>query len=368
MPAEATPPAQLKQWFDADRYRALADLLAAAAPKTFDHKQFLDLTLSDLEARGLMQRLRSAALAADRALSGDFRGKVERLRQIAPQIRHSFVAIFLADFVATHGLHDPEFSLAALRDFTPYGSAEFALRPFLERDLPGTLSVVRTWTEDPNEHVRRLASEGTRPRLPWGLRLRELTRDPSPTAPILDALRDDPALYVRKSVANHLNDITKDHPTYVLDRLSAWRLAEHPQRQWIAKHACRTLIKRGDPRALQLFGFGQRPQLRASLHIEPAAIQLGQRIQLEARLLSAAAAPQQLAIDYVVHYIRATGPTAQKVFKWTELELPPGAPHTLTKSQTIRDFSTRKHHPGRHRVELQINGHRLAEATFELRP
>ena len=226
---------------------------------------------------------------------------------------------------------------------------------------------MQTWTADPSVHVRRLASEGSRPRLPWGLRLQALVSDPSPTAPILEALRDDPELYVRKSVANHLNDVTKDHPEWVLDRLSDWRIEASEDRRWIAKHACRTLIKRGHPRALGLFGFGQKPQVEAALRVAPARLCLGDTLVLSARLTSASKRAQRLAVDYVVHYVRAGGGRSAKVFKWTEIELPAGGALELVKKQTLRDFSTRRHYEGRHRVELQVNGHRLAEAAFDLK-
>lgn len=365
MPTDPSPPAQLKDWFDEGRYRNLAALFQAAALK-FDAKRFLSHTLPGLEERSLMQRLHQTSLALDSALPGSFRQKTAVLHTIAPQVGHEFVAIFLSDFVATFGLEDPGFSLESLRRFTRFGSAEFAVRPFLQRDLEGTLRVIKGWTADSCEHVRRLASEGSRPRLPWGLRLQALVIDPSPTAPILEALRDDPSLYVRKSVANHLNDVTKDHPEWVLDRLEAWRLEASAERRWIAKHACRTLIKRGHARALSLFGFGAKPAVQVGLAVKPARLCLGESLSLSARLVSTTNRTQRLAIDYVVHYVRAGGATSAKVFKWSEVELPAGGEVTLVKKQTLRDFTTRRHYPGRHRVELQVNGHRLAEAAFDL--
>ncbi len=365
MPAEPAPPAQLKDWFDEARYRALARMLKSAAPK-IDTRRFLALTLDGLEERSLMQRLHQTTLAFEQALAGGLRQKTAVLEKIAPQVEHGFVGIFLCDYVATFGLDDPAFSLEALRRFTRFGSAEFAVRPFLQRDLHGTLRVMKKWAGDACEHVRRLASEGSRPRLPWGLRLQALVRDPSPTAPILDALRDDPALYVRKSVANHLNDITKDHPEWVLDRLMDWKIAGSADRQWIAKHACRTLIKRGHPQALALFGFGQKPVVKAVLKTTPVRLCLGETLVFSARLVSESKRAQRLAVDYVVHYVRAGGGSSAKVFKWAEIELPAGGVLDLVKKQTLRDFTTRRHYPGRHQVELQVNGHRLAEAVFVL--
>ena len=365
MPAEPSPPAQLKDWFDENRYRSLAALFQSASPK-FDAKRFLASTLDGLPERSLMQRLHQTSLAFDSALPGSFRQKVATLKKVAPTLGHNFIGIFLSDFVTTFGLNEPDFSLEALRHFTRFGSAEFAIRPFIQRDLDRTLHVMHAWTADPNEHVRRLASEGSRPRLPWGLRLQALVENPEPTGRILDALRDDPALYVRKSVANHLNDITKDHPNWVLNRLTVWQITTSTHRSWIAKHACRTLIKRGHPQALALFGFGQKPAVTATLAVTPSTLQLGQSLTLSAAITSTARKTQSLAIDYIVHYVKAYGGSSEKVFKWTEATLAPGATLHLTKKQTLRDFTTRRHYPGHHQIELQINGHRLAETAFTL--
>ena len=366
MPASDEPlPAQLKDWFDETRFRQLARELAAVAPR-FDTEVFLQLTLDGLGTRSLMQRLQQCAVAADAALPGAYRQKVGVLKKLAPRVGHDFVAIFLSDFVARFGADDFDFSLEALRFFTRFGSAEFAVRPFIAAEPERAFAALSEWTRDPHEAVRRLASEGARPRLPWGLQLRELVRDPRPCAVLLEALKDDPSASVRRSVANHLNDISKDHPEWVLDLLETWDLDRESQ-GWIARHACRTLIKRGHPRALRLFGFGAAPQVEATLSLQPARLRLGERLGLRAELRSRSARPQRLAVDYVIHYVKARGPAFEKVFKWTVLDLPARGEAVLEKSQLLRDFTTRKHHPGQHRVELQVNGARLAAADFLLK-
>ncbi|MEQ1749303.1 MAG: DNA alkylation repair protein, partial [Prosthecobacter sp.] len=175
----------------------------------------------------------------------------------------------------------------------------------------------------------------------------------------------DESLDVRRSVANHLNDITKDHPNWVVDRLQGWDF--HDERLcWIAKHACRTLIKRGDPRALQLFGFAEGADVDATLTASPRSLSLGQRLVISAAVTSTSRKPQRLVIDYVIHYVKASGGSAAKVFKWTEAELKAGEKLELSKSQVIRDFTTRKHYSGHHKLELQINGQRVASAAFDL--
>lgn len=354
----------MKNWFDEAFHHRTANQLASLHP-TFDATRFLAHCLEDLAARELMGRLHRVAEAFHLALPLPFVEQIAVLRAHAPQIGHNFVAIWPCAHVAAHGLGQPELALPALRELTRHGSAEFALRPFLVRDLSGTLAVLRTWISDPDEHVRRLASEGSRPRLPWGERLQAFVADPSPTLPLLSSLRADPSLYVRKSVANHLNDIAKDHPDTVLDLVAGWDRTD-PRTAWIVRHALRTLIKRGHPRALGLLGAGNAPVLSATLTVMPKRIRLGDTITLAAALTSHATDAQALVIDYVVHYARAGGRYTDKVFKWTELTLGPRETVALTKRQTIRDFSTRTHHPGRHRVELQINGRRVAEADFTL--
>lgn len=355
---------QLKDWFDEARYRAIARELARITPK-FDAQRFLQLVLAGLADRTLMERLHQCAVAVDAALPGSFQQQVRVLQQLAPKIGHEFVTIFLGDFVATFGREDFDFSMAALRFFTVFGSAEFAVRPFIVADQTRALQTLLQWTQDADEKVRRLASEGSRPRLPWGMRLSSLVRDPAPTWSILEVLKDDESLFVRRSVANHLNDITKDHPAFVLERLEAWDL-DHAHLSWIAKQACRTLIKRGNQRALKLFGFGKKAAVQATLEVTPQRLTLGERLTLTAVITSTSLRTQRLAIDYVVHYVKARGVSTEKVFKWTEVDLPARETLELGKTQVIRDFTTRKHHPGRHRVELQINGQRVAESAFGL--
>jgi 3-methyladenine DNA glycosylase AlkC len=354
----------MKNLFDANSYSAIATDLARI-DSHFDATRFLSICLDGLDQRELMDRLRQTAIAFNATLPGSYRDKVNVLRLHAARICHGFIGIWPCEFVGRFGLDDVPASLDALAFFTGFGSAEFAIRPFLVRDLTGTLAVMRTWAVSDNEHVRRLASEGSRPRLPWGTRLTALVANPSPSFDILNALRADDSLYVRKSVANHLNDICKDHPDTVLDLVATWDRAD-TRTAWIVKHALRTLIKRGHPRALTLLGAGKPARVNVTFAASPQRLALGGKLALEAVITSPASKSQRLLVDYVVHYARASGKAAEKVFKWTTLDLSPRAAHTLIKRQVIRDFSTRKHHAGIHRVELQINGRRLAESSFRL--
>jgi 3-methyladenine DNA glycosylase AlkC len=364
MPDEASAPFVLKDWFNPTFYRHFAGLVAALEPK-LEQTEFLRLVLEDLEQRELMARLQQTAFALNETLPGGYREKVAVLKALAPQLQHDFIAISLCDFVRQFGLTDFDFSLEALRCLTCCGSAEFAVRPFIAADQTRALETMLSWTCDPDEKVRRLASEGCRPMLTWGQRLTALVKDPSPLMPILEALKDDESLFVRRSVANNLNDISKHHAPWLLDWLSAWDLGQ-PELSWIAKHACRTLIKKGHPQALALFGFGEKPQLDASIKVLPETLRLGDRLHIHIELSSTSRKVQNLAIDYVVHYVKANASRSPKVFKWTEQALPASQTLSLKKTQVIKDFSTRKHHPGEHIVELQVNGQRVAQAAFVL--
>lgn len=363
---DAEPAPALKEMFNEARYRALASTLSELTPR-FDRKRFLALTLEGLSERSLLQRVRRTSEALRAALPAAYPEALAVLRDLAPQVKHSFVCIVLPDFVGLYGHAHTRLSLDALATFTCYGSSEFGIREFLKRDLKGTLDVMTRWAEDKNEHVRRLASEGSRPRLPWSFHLEAIARDPELTVPILSRLMNDPSLYVRKSVANHLNDVSKEHPEWLVAWLGRQDLTR-PYTAWIAKRALRTLIKRGHPGALATIGVAGRATLgRVQFDVSPKRVALGEQVRFSASLEASGRKAQRLVVDYAVHFVKASGGTSAKVFKWKELELAPGAVFTAEKTQRIRDFTTRKHHAGRHRVELLVNGCCVAETAFDLR-
>jgi 3-methyladenine DNA glycosylase AlkC len=367
MTTEAAAPALLKDLLGPPALETIASAGAAASPR-FDRPTFLSAASEGLEALSIMERVRRIADALHIAIPGDYVAALGILRAIAPRLTSSFQAIAITEYVARYGLDDFDTSMDALADLTRFGSAEFAIRPYLAADTPRALATMTRWTESEDEHVRRLASEGARPRLPWASRVPALKADPTRAAPILEALKADPSLYVRKSVANHLNDIAKDRPDWLLGRLAGWQ-QDDPQTAWIVRHALRTLIKKGDPGALALIGVGHGAAATVRhFGIAPATVRLGNRIAITAELVSDAAEDQRLVVDYRVHYARAGGKSAPKVFKLKTFELPAGDAARLSISQTIRDFSTRRHHPGRHEVELIVNGQTMATAAFEILP
>ena len=261
----------------------------------------------------------------------------------------------------------PVASLAAMPALTQRFSCEFAIRPFVERHRELTFAQLADWVADPNVHVRRLVSEGTRPRLPWGRRLTALQRDPRPLWPLLERLRDDPELYVRRSVANSLNDVAKDHPALAVEVANRWLADAPPGREWIVRHALRTLIKQGDRSALRALGYGTAKVDAVRFEVAPRRLALGDALTLRAELRSTARSEQQLVIDYAVHHRRQNGTLSPKVFKWRRAALPVGGTLELEKRHALRPVTTRRYHAGRHRVELLVNGRSCGSRDFDLR-
>ncbi|WP_251040018.1 DNA alkylation repair protein [Arthrobacter sp. ISL-72] len=260
---------------------------------------------------------------------------------------------------------DFEDCLQLLAELTPRLTGEFAIRRLLAADLDRALAVALTWTTHPDEHVRRLASEGTRPYLPWAVRVPELVRRPEATIPILDALYRDPHEYVRRSVASHLNDLARHSPDAVLAAATAWTARPDANTPWVVRHGLRTLIKKAHPGALALQGFTPAsvavtpPQLDRSTVSSPPA-----DLSFTFEISNTGADPARLAVDYIVHYMKANGSQAEKVFKLSALTLNPGETRTVSKRHSFRQMTTRVHHPGSHALELQINGVRYAHTEF----
>ncbi|WP_302172338.1 DNA alkylation repair protein [uncultured Hydrogenophaga sp.] len=257
-------------------------------------------------------------------------------------------------------------ALACLHALTQRSTAEFAIRPFLQSHPDRVWPTLMRWSGDPSAHVRRLASEGSRPRLPWGLRLQALVADPAPTLPLLQALQDDPSSYVRRSVANHLNDIARDHPTVVSDWLQRHLPDAPTPRRALLRHASRGLIKAGHGPTLSVWGLGMPLQGRVGFALDAAQAAIGTGIGLRVDLVSTADRPQALEIDYAVHHARQQGGHSVKVFKGWRCSLGPQAVLALEKRHSLREVTTRRLWPGQHRIELRINGQTVAEAGFEL--
>ena len=271
------------------------------------------------------------------------------------------------EFVVRRGIDQPERALAALHAFTQRFTAEWSIRPFIERHPDLTFATLARWVRDDSVHVRRLVSEGTRPRLPWGMQLKGLINDPSPSLPLLRALQDDASDYVRRSVANHLNDIAKDHPDLIVAWLREHLIDASSERRALLRHASRTLIKKCHAPTLRCWGLGQPLRGSAALTLAPRRPRVGDAVTLTLELRSSAARKQSLLIDYTLHRVLANGKLAPKVFKGWRCELAAGATLQLRKQHSLREVTTRRTHPGRHCIEVTVNGRPVARSEFELR-
>jgi 3-methyladenine DNA glycosylase AlkC len=266
------------------------------------------------------------------------------------------------DVIGRHGSAHPTEALTACYELTKRFTAEFAIRPILA-DHPSTLETLASWAEDPNEHVRRLVSEGTRPRLPWAQRL---ALPLEPVVALLRTLRADDSAYVRKSVANHLNDLAKDHPDRIIELLASWHDEGHPHTQWIVRHALRNHLKAGTPAALQIYGY-EPPQVTiAGLAVAPAAAAIGDAVECSFAIESTSGEPQLLMIDLVMGYRKANGSLSPKVFKFRELTIDGHQSVSFAKGFDMVVRSTRKLYPGEHSLAVRVNGVDLAETTFDL--
>lgn len=274
----------------------------------------------------------------------------------------------MTDFVARYGLAQPRRSLRVLHALTQRNTAEYAVRPFLihHRDL--TMATLTDWVDDPSPHVRRLVSEGTRPRLPWGVQLKHLVENPRPCLPLLLRLMDDPSDYVRRSVANHLNDVSKDHPDVVVGWLQEHLPGATPTREATLRHAARTLVKQGDKRALRAFGLGRAFRGDATLALRPRRARVGDAVEVAVTVTSGATRPQDLVADYVVHHVKQGGSSRAKTWKGWRLQLAAGEQRALRKAHSLRPVTVRRDHPGVHRVDLLVNGDVVATSAFELLP
>ncbi len=255
-----------------------------------------------------------------------------------------------------HGLADFGGSMDLLRDMTRRFSSEFGVRYFLLADQDRALCIMRGWVDDPDHHVRRLVSEGTRPRLPWAMQLPSLMRDPSPVLPLLERLRDDPSDYVRRSVANHLNDISKDHPQLIAGLAADWAKGAGKARMALLRHACRSLIRQGDAAALAVFGH-HKPEIRMDAPVlSSGTVRMGDTLEFSVLIQSLARVTQDLTVDYVMLFRKAGGRLAPKVFKGSRITLEPGASVTFRRRHVFQHVTTRVHYPGLQAVHLRVNG------------
>ena len=275
-------------------------------------------------------------------------------------------AWFFPDFVETHGQADEhwDISVAALERYTRYSSSELAVRPFIIRDEARMMQQMYEWARHEDELIRRLASEGSRPQLPWAMAIPSFKADPTPVLPILEQLKDDPSETVRRSVANNLNDISKTHPELVAKIATEW-YGKSKNTDWIVKHACRTLLKQGNREVLGIFGYDDGDSISvSSLSASAASILCGEDLVFSFTVSTSAAT--KVRLEYGIDYVKANGKTSRKIFQLSELTMKADETRNYDRKQSFADMSTRKHYPGTHTITLIVNGVERGSVSFEL--
>jgi 3-methyladenine DNA glycosylase AlkC len=361
----------MKDGINKDSIQCIANAFAKVLP-TFDTKSFTKTANHSLQTLELKERVHHIIAALHQHLPQDFKKTAPVLKKLrqhwAPNKNASaFTAWPVIDYVGIHGIQHPELALPVLKELTPLFTAEFAIRPFLLNHFDITYQHLLKWCHDDDEHVRRLVSEGSRPRLPWGPRLPFFCNDPALILPLLSQLKNDQSDYVRRSVANNLNDISRDNPQIAIATCLAWQNQATKETQWIIRHATRSLVKAGHPEVLSLLGYTASPKIKMSnLNIADNDIRLGENLFIDFCVTSTAREDQRLVIDYAIHHVKANGSTSAKVFKLKSLTLPASKSITLQKKHAFQKITTRQYYSGQHTLEILINGKPSGRIDFGL--
>lgn len=357
------------KYYNAQSLGDLAARISAVYP-SFQINDFLKAVQNETwDACGLKERMRQITLNLGRYLPADYEQAIAVIDQVVagyPVGYHDNALIYFPDFVAVYGQDEKhwDLSIAALERYTPLSTAEFAVRPFIIKHEARMMQQMAVWATHENEHVRRLASEGCRPALPWGKALPRFKKNPAPVLPVLERLKADPSLYVRKSVANHLNDISKTHPELVIEIAKDW-YGKHKRTDWIVKHGCRTLLKKGNREVLALFGYHDAGLVDITdFVLESASIANGENMVFSFTV--SAKQTTKLRLEYGVDYVKAGGKRSRKIFQISEILLEANQEKRYTKKHSFADFSSRKHYPGTHSITLVANGSERGSLDFEL--
>ncbi|MBT5330739.1 MAG: DNA alkylation repair protein [Porticoccaceae bacterium] len=350
-----------------------------ASWSTFDSKAFALAANSGIESLELKERVQHLIGVLNQFLPKNYPEAAAILSKIPENwdfgdtndSLKGFAAWPLIDYSAEYGLNDPEIALETLKNLTHLFSSEFAIRPFILRHPELCFAKFDNWIEDESEHIRRLVSEGSRPRLPWGIRLQPFCDDPTPILTLLEPLNNDPSDYVRRSVANNINDISKDNPDTAVELCTKWTSEDSEpvstETKWIVRHAMRSLIKDGRADVFPLLGFTANPKLDiGTLELGSAEVKLGESLSFSTQVKSEATSSQRLAIDFAIHHRKANGSLSAKVFKWKEINLDPGEVIQIAKKHPIKKITTRAYYSGSHKLELIVNGKSRGISEFYL--
>jgi 3-methyladenine DNA glycosylase AlkC len=351
-------------FFKRSFFEKLANEILKIYP-AFDKKKFFKrLFNSQWEGKELKQRMRHASIVLHEVLPADYRKALDILIEASSGFR-GFDSMVFSDFVEVFGLEDPEASIPALEHFTQLCSAEFAVRPFIIRYPDLMIRKISRWSKHKNPHIRRLASEGSRPRLPWAIALPEFKKDPLPILPVIEKLIGDKEEFVRRSAANNLNDIAKDNPQVVLKFAKRW-LGKNAETDRVLKHACRTLLKKGDPAAMELFGYKNNHDISiGNFKLTPRVVSIGKKLGFSFTVVHKSNKPLKVRLEYGIYYLKSKGKYTRKVFKIAE-DVFKDKTIAFRRNRSFTDMTIRKHRPGKHKISIIVNGIELAEKEFML--
>lgn len=366
----------LKAFFSPAIVRRLAADITKVHP-TFPTRAFVKQASAGLDELELLDRGRHIAAALAAQLPSSYPEAIDvLLRSLGEEHENDellgggmapFFYLPHLTFIAEHGLPHFDLSLRAQYELTKRFTAEFSMRPYIAHDPKRALAFLRRCTSDGNAHVRRLASECTRLRLPWAIRVAWLDANPELVLELLERLKDDPAPMVRRSVANNLNDLGKVHPQLLMRTCAAWWADATETRRALIEHALRSAVKRGEPEALALLGYGQRAAVAVEdVSFEPARVHIGERVAMQFALRSQSSTPQDLLVDVAVHFIKANAKASPKVFKLKRIVLPPRQRVQLQTRFSLAVHTTRVPRPGIHAVDVLINGQVRRAGSFEV--
>ncbi|PCI35647.1 MAG: DNA alkylation repair protein [Thiotrichales bacterium] len=360
---------QLKNYYDKSFITTLANALHKTFPD-FHKSNFIQLVFSDKwNNKELKERMRHISICLHQVLPDNYKEAISVLLETAPLMngisKHGgFLNMFFPDFVELYGQDDWKTSLLALEEFTKHSSSEFAVRPFIQQDSQRMMLQMKKWTRHENYHVRRLASEGCRPRLPWAMALPEFKKDPSLILPILHILKNDEKEYVRRSVANNLNDIAKDNPDVVIKIAKEWHGRDKVTDK-LVKHACRTLLKAANKDVLAIFGFTNTDNVNVNIFkIDKDELKIGEEIIFFCTL--DVIQPGKLRFEYAIDFMKNNGKTSRKIFQIKEGCYGSGK-LSFNKKHSFKEMTTRKHYAGKHNLALVINGVEIKKVSFLLK-
>ncbi len=365
----------LKTFFSPDLVRRLAEV--ARAYPAFSTRTFIEQACAGLVDLELLARGKHIAGVLAKHLPAAYPEAIDvLLRSLGPEhATDELVGVGMAPFfylphvlfVAERGLDHFELSMHAQYELTKRFSAESCIRPYIAKRPEHTFAVLRTWARDENAHVRRLVSEGTRLRLPWAMRVPWLDQNPQRILELLGLLKDDRTTLVRRSVANNLNDLGKVHPELLAETCGAWLKDASSERRALIEHALRSAVKRGEAGALELLGFGQKPSVAVEdVRFQPKRVAIGGQVAVRFTLRSTARAAQDLLVDLRVHFLKANGKRSPKVFKLKRIQLPARGRIELATKVSLAVHTTRKPRPGRHHVDVLVNGKAIAAGAFDV--